>query len=132
MLVFWRPVQAPTRILFVAGLLRDWETAEQRLGIDIDFRIFGIVKSSNPNLELALGVRPPSSNEEELATWRFGVLTSILWPRGAQVRSASLQIRNPFSETMSLIDCSFWQRSFLPPPKCPSPIRTGSIISPGR
>jgi hypothetical protein len=85
--------------LFIAGLLRDWEAAEQRLGIDIDFRIFGIVKSSDSNLELALGVRPPSSNEEELTTWRFGVLTSILWPRGAQVRSASLQARNPFSET---------------------------------
>src|SRR5262249_38831201 len=43
---------------FVAALGREWQTAENQLGVDIDARVFALVKSTDARLEQALGVTP--------------------------------------------------------------------------
>ena len=47
-------------------------------------------------MEQALGVTPVGDSESALRAWRFGVLYSMLWPRGAQIRAESLRAWNPF------------------------------------
>jgi hypothetical protein len=81
---------------FVAMLLRDWTSAEHRLGVDIDARVFALVASADETLERALQVVPPGDSDSARANWRFGVLSGMLWPRGAQLRVESLRSRNPF------------------------------------
>jgi hypothetical protein len=81
---------------FMAKLLRDWSSAEQRLGVDIDARVFALVKSADDALERALQVVPPGDSPSAKANWRFGVLAGMLWPRGTQLRVENLRLRNPF------------------------------------
>lgn len=81
---------------FIAKLLQDWNTAEQRLGVDIDARVFALVKSADDALERALQVTPAGDSDAARANWRFGVLRGILWPRGTQLRVENLRLRNPF------------------------------------
>jgi hypothetical protein len=81
---------------FVAALGLEWQLAEHRLDVDIDSRIFALVKSADSGLEGALGVTPPNDSPAGLRAWRFGVLSNMLWPRGAQVRAESLRAWNPY------------------------------------
>ncbi|MEA2569255.1 MAG: hypothetical protein QOI24_1256 [Acidobacteriota bacterium] len=79
-------------------LVRDWVTAEQVLGVDIDARVFALALSGNPDLELALQVSPPSDPDSQAAaSWRYSVLHGLLWPRGAQVRAGTLVVPNQFA-----------------------------------
>lgn len=81
---------------FIAKLLQDWSTAEQRLGVDIDARVFASVKSADDALERALQVTPAGDSDAARANWRFGVLGGMLWPRGTQLRVENLRLRNQF------------------------------------
>lgn len=87
---------------FVAALGREWQVAELRLDVDIDARVFALVKSSDAGLEDALGVTPVADSPSGLRAWRFGVLYNMLWPRGAQVRAESMRAWNPYER---LPDC---------------------------
>ena len=87
---------------FVAELAREWHAAEIALDVDIDARVLALVKSSDVALERALGVTPVGDSDGALASWRYGVLYGMLWPRGAQVRAESLRAWNPFER---LPDC---------------------------
>src|SRR5262249_30422861 len=60
---------------FIARLLQDWSTSEQRLGVDIDARVFALVTSADETLERALQVLPPGNSDSARANWRFGVLS---------------------------------------------------------
>jgi hypothetical protein len=86
---------------FLSNAVRDWIAAECHLGVDIDARVFALVKSSDAALERALGVSPPGDSGS-IQAWRFGVLYGMLWPRGSQVRTESLLAWNPFER---LPDC---------------------------
>jgi len=88
---------------FLASLMRDWNVDEQRLDVDIDARAFALVRSSDPNLEAALGLDGGNEPEPDRQAWRYGVLYGMLWPRGGQLRSESLRARNPFT-TMPACD----------------------------
>jgi hypothetical protein len=87
---------------FMAAAVREWHDAERDLGVDIDARVFALVKSADSGLEQALGVTPVGDSEQAKATWRFGVLYGMLWPRGAQVRAESMRAWNPYE---SLPEC---------------------------
>ncbi len=81
---------------FAAALAREWQAAEVALNVEIDARVFALVKSSDATLERALGVTPAGDSESARRAWRFGVLYSMFWPRGAQIRAESLRAWNPF------------------------------------
>ena len=81
---------------FAAALAREWQAVEVALNVEIDARVFALVKSSDATLERALGVTPAGDSESARRAWRFGVLYSMFWPRGAQIRAESLRAWNPF------------------------------------
>ena len=81
---------------FAAALAREWQAAEVELDVEIDARVFALVKSSDAALEGALGVTPVGDSESAHRAWRFGVLYSMLWPRGTQIRAESLRAWSPF------------------------------------
>jgi hypothetical protein len=81
---------------FMAAAVRQWDEAGRRLGIDIDARVFALVKSADSDLERALGVSPAGDSPASRASWRFGVIYGMLWPRGAQVRAESMRAWNPY------------------------------------
>jgi hypothetical protein len=80
----------------VADLLAEWSASEERLGIDIDSRVFALHKSGDEGLERALAVLPPGETDAARANWRFGVLCGLLWPRGGQLRAQNLRLPTPF------------------------------------
>jgi hypothetical protein len=83
---------------FLGSCVRDWDTAEQSLGIEIDLRLFALLQSGRSELEQALQVVPPGDSDHARAAWRYGVLSGMLWARGTQVRHESLRAYNPFFE----------------------------------
>jgi hypothetical protein len=97
-----RPGTSADTDRFLARSLEDWQAAEQRLGIEIDARVFALVKSSDASLEQMLEINQRIDADAATASWRFGVLYGMFWPRGAQIRTTSLQAWNPFER---LPDC---------------------------
>lgn len=83
---------------FLDRVIQDWDEAEERLGIEIDARVFALVKSSDANLEEALRLTGPIEGTTINASWRYGVLYGMFWPRGSQVRGQSLRVWNPFAD----------------------------------
>jgi hypothetical protein len=83
---------------FLERALQEWDNAEERLGIDIDARVFALVKSSDSSLEEALRIRGTVQAGIINSSWRYGVLCGMFWPRGAQIRSQSLKLWNPFEQ----------------------------------
>jgi hypothetical protein len=86
---------------FLAQCLEEWQDAEQRLGVDIDTRVFAFVKSFDPAIEQALHLNV-NANPNDARVWRYGVLCGMFWPRGAQIRGESLRAWNPYER---LPDC---------------------------
>ena len=75
-------------------LIRLWHEEEERLGIEIDARVFAYIVSSNDRLDRALlhlGLVQPNPY------WRFQVIYGLLWPRGNILRSRALSSYNPFT-----------------------------------
>ncbi len=97
-----RPGTNPSTDAFLASILQDWRGAEERLGVDIDARVFAYVRSSDRSLEEALGVVPIGDSETARAAWRYSVLYGMLWPHGAELRGDGLR---PYNRFASLPDC---------------------------
>lgn len=91
-----RPGTAANTDRFLARSIEEWQAAEQRLGIEIDARVFALVKSSDPSLEQMLEISQRIDAEAVTPAWRYGVLYGMFWPRGAQIRTESLRAWNPF------------------------------------
>jgi len=75
-------------------LIRLWHQEEERLGIEIDARVFACVVSHDDQLDQALshlGLMQPNPY------WRFQVIYSLLWPRGSMIRSRALSAYNPYA-----------------------------------
>ena len=86
----------------IARIIGAWDEAERRLGVDVDARILALVHSRETALERALGVAPEGGTEEARASWRYGILYGMLWPRGAELRAQMMRANNPFAPW---IDC---------------------------
>lgn len=75
-------------------LIRLWHEEEERLGIEIDARVFAYIASSNNQLDQALlhlGLVQPNPY------WRFQVMYGLLWPKGNILRTRALSSYNPFT-----------------------------------
>lgn len=75
-------------------LIRLWHEEEERLGIEIDARVFAYVVSNDDQLDRALlhlGLVQPN------LYWRFQAIYGLLWSRGNILRSRALSSYNPFA-----------------------------------
>jgi hypothetical protein len=97
-----RPGTSADTDRFLARSMEEWQAAEQGLGIEIDARVFALVKSSDPSLEQMVEINQRLDADAVTASWRYGVLYGMFWPRGAQIRTESLRAWNPFER---LPDC---------------------------
>jgi hypothetical protein len=96
-----RPGAGPNMDRLLAGTLRSWHELEERLGFDVDVRVFASMQSRHAGLEAALGIPPPGGSSEEHAAWRYSVFRSLLWARGSALRAESLRVSNPFLQAPS-------------------------------
>lgn len=87
--------EATDRLLF--ELVQSWKDAERVLGIEIDARVLAYVRCGDSALDDALQGSAAAPGGAERHAWRCSVLYGLLWPRGAALRSQSLNAYNPFS-----------------------------------
>ncbi len=89
-----RPGSNPETDQILLDLICLWHEEEERLGSEIDVRVFAYVVSHDDQLDRALlhlgGVQPNPY-------WRFQVIYGLLWARGNIVRSRALSSYNPFA-----------------------------------
>ena len=85
---------------FVLKVKNEWQAAENTLGIEIDVRVFALVKSADPGLLAALDLENYAATASE--SWRYSVLYGLLWPSGSQLRAQGLRAYSPFE---SFVDC---------------------------
>lgn len=81
---------------FLRDALRTWRAHEQRLGFDVDVRVFAAMLSHEDALDQTLGIVAPGESDEARAVWRYSALRSLLWARGGALRSEALRVANPF------------------------------------
>jgi hypothetical protein len=73
-------------------LLRRWQQQEERLGIEVDARVFAYVASTQSELTEAL---PLKARRDPYVC--FQVLYGRLWLRGSVIRNRAVSFYNPFS-----------------------------------
>ena len=74
------------------ALLQRWQQEENRLGIEVDARVFAYIASTQPELTAAL---PPQVRQDPYVC--FQVLYGRLWLRGSIIRNRAISFYNPFS-----------------------------------
>jgi ATP-dependent helicase Lhr and Lhr-like helicase len=80
-------------------LINDWKGAEERLGVEIDARVFAYVAARQPRFEDALShIHADFRSDPQ---WNFQAIYGLLWPRGNVVRKLSLSARNPYASIPS-------------------------------
>lgn len=92
-----RKGSGPASDEFIASSLCEWDREVNRLGIEIDLRLFSYYLSQKYDIETVvtkLGVFEGTDR----ATWRMGTIYGLLWPRGRLIRQNHLQLRNEFQE----------------------------------
>jgi ATP-dependent helicase Lhr and Lhr-like helicase len=73
-------------------LIRTWQSEEERLGVEIDARVFAYVTSTQERFTNAL---PPETRRDRYV--RFQVLYGRLWLRGNLIRNRAISFYNPFT-----------------------------------
>jgi hypothetical protein len=86
--------QALDRLLH--DLVESWTKSEERLGVEVDSRVFAYVMSESDQIEKALG-SAGSGPSDHRRRWRFSALHGLLWPRGYQISTSSLRSYNPYA-----------------------------------
>lgn len=87
---------SPQTDAFLVGLLNRWDDLEQRLGLEIDHRLFAFVASADEHPEQVLGFNDVGGEVDR--TWRHNALLGLLWPRNGTLRTEVLRVFSPFSE----------------------------------
>ena len=77
-------------------LIRMWHSEEERLGVEIDARVFAFVASAREDLDRALAYIGQVQQPDR--TWRFQAIYGMLWPRGNLVRARALSSYNRFAQ----------------------------------
>ncbi|MET4483770.1 hypothetical protein ABIB66_008341 [Bradyrhizobium sp. F1.13.3] len=91
-----RPGSSSESDSFFLGAIRQWDTQEQRLGVELDARVIAYRLARRGDIDAALafaGIDAPTINPDQ---WRFGVIYGLLWPRGAQIRQSGLRLYSPY------------------------------------
>jgi superfamily II DNA or RNA helicase len=93
-----RPGSGPASDSFLLEALTRWSSEEARLGVELDARVIAYRLSRRDDIDSALvetGVDVPTINPDQ---WRFAVIYSLLWPRGAHIRRSGLNLYSPFQD----------------------------------
>jgi hypothetical protein len=81
---------------FVHRLLADWDLLEERLGIEVDLRVFAHKVAQRDAVRRELlslsGATPDGAGSP------IGQIIGLLWTRGGRLRAASLQNYNPYRD----------------------------------
>jgi hypothetical protein len=91
-----RPGSSPATDRLLFALITDWKAEEERLGIEIDARVFAFLASQKPEYEAGLSAVGAVPHHDPL--WRFQAIYGLLWPRGYLARAHALSYYNPFAE----------------------------------
>ncbi|MFI6817226.1 protein DpdJ [Nonomuraea sp. NPDC050328] len=76
-------------------LIDEWETEEQRLGVEIPPRTWAYLMHHRHDLDAGLNLSANSTERQ-----RIDAIQSVLWPRGWAVRADALQSWNPYVENL--------------------------------
>jgi hypothetical protein len=93
-----RPGSSGDSDAFLLEALRRWDQEEVRLGVELDARVVAYNLARRSDLDAALaqaGVGVPTVHIDQ---WRFGVIYSLLWPRGGQIRRSGLNLYSAFAD----------------------------------
>ena len=93
-----KPGSTPDTDGLLHDLICNWQELEQRLGVDIDLRVIAYLNSSTNRLDKSLAEIVGDAVGLDPRQWRFGALTSMLWPRGNAIRGRKLDTYNPFAK----------------------------------
>jgi hypothetical protein len=91
-----RPMSGSDSDALLRELINDWIRSEERLGIEVDGRVFAYLKCDSAALDTVLHRIAPGGADNQ-RQWRLQVVLSLLWPRGHAVRAQALTSYNPFS-----------------------------------
>ncbi len=96
---FLKPGSTPRSDALVANLMRQWQSLERSLGVEIEVHSFAYAMSLSNELDTALSVSSlPLAAGQDRRTWRFNALCAILWPRGSHTRNHALPLRLTFAD----------------------------------
>jgi hypothetical protein len=90
-----RPGSSRATDELLLGLVRRWHAYEDRLGIEVDARVFAYLESDREEVARALAWVDPEAAQDR--AFRFHALYALLWPRGNLIRSLALATYNPFA-----------------------------------
>jgi hypothetical protein len=93
-----RPGSSPEVDEAVRGIVDRWHEQEDRLGIEIDARVFAYHESNDEDVAKLLQQVVAGDGSADERQWRFGALLSLLWPRGRAVRADALATWNPYAD----------------------------------
>jgi hypothetical protein len=97
----FRPNSGPASDRYLASALSRWNSAEERLGIEIDLRIVSYWLSQSDEIDTIAEASGIAVGDDRTA-WRMGAIYGLLWGRGRTVREASLRVFHPFGELPSV------------------------------
>lgn len=82
---------------FLLSLAKQWQSEEQRLGVELDGRSIAYSWSRNEQIDQVLiNAGIPLPEVDERVAWRFNAIYGLLWRRGREVRRIGLEPYNPF------------------------------------
>jgi hypothetical protein len=92
-----RPGSGPATDRYLSQVLQQWQSAEARIGIEIDLRVMSYYLSQSDAIDHVVSdIGGVLGNDR--AAWRLGAIYGLLWPRGRAVRQSGLQLWNPFAD----------------------------------
>ncbi|HKR14512.1 MAG TPA: hypothetical protein VJT15_20770, partial [Pyrinomonadaceae bacterium] len=81
---------------FLYRLISHWREEEERLGIEIDARVYAYVLAEKDKT-LDAAFRDYGLPAGAGVNWRFNTVYGLLWPRGNSVQARALSSYNPFA-----------------------------------
>ena len=75
-------------------LLRRWDALEDRLGLEVDLRVFAYIAARLDDTRRSLATITSQTAQDP--DWIVGQVVGLLWPRGSKLRAVSLQSYSPY------------------------------------
>lgn len=91
-----RPGSSPTTDALLLTLVRAWLEQEERLGVEIDPRVYAFLAAEWPESAAALATLGSVPHHDPY--WRFQTIYGLFWPRGHLVRAQALAAYNPYTD----------------------------------
>ena len=94
-----RPGSSPETDGLIRDMVKRWYAEEERLGVEIDSRVFAYLASCDDNLTSRLSKSLASLGISNFTqSMAYCILYPLLWPRGSIVRQRALDSYNPYCD----------------------------------